>query len=256
MSIVTSLTNIYKESGFQPLTGYNSHHFFNWKDAPFTVLLDGSGIVGCPGLALQEIMFLEHLGRYLSPENCLVIGNAMGWSTIATGLTFPKAKTIGIDNAAKEGIQFTNAAFQKLKINGGAVLAESPKDIASVVSSEFDKPVEFVLIDAIHNNEAIQADFNEVRKYASPDCVYLFHDVINWDMLDGFNALINDSGLNGQVLTRTPSGMAMAYSSNIPQDCLDYISVFSDDSEFFKQYRHTVRQSFDKLAFFENKLKK
>lgn len=254
MSIVTTLTNIYESRGLRPLTGYNSHHFFDWKDAPFTVLSQGQGIIGCPGLALQEIMFLEHLGKYLSPKNCLVIGNAMGWSTLATGLTFPNSKTVGIDNAAKDGVVFTNDAFEELKLNGKAVLAESPKDIGHVCDSEFEGKLDFVLIDALHDNDAIQVDFHAVREHASPDCVYLFHDVINWDMLDGFSALLRDSGLKGKVLTRTPSGMAMAYSEDIPKDCLDYISVFSDDTEFFKKYRHTVRQSFDKLALFETKL--
>lgn len=254
MSIVTTLTQIYENKGLRPLTGYNSHHFFNWKDAPFTVLSQGQGIIGCPGLALQEIMFLEHLGKYLTPKNCLVIGNAMGWSTLATGLTFPNAKTLAIDNSAKDGIAFTNDAFTELEINGKAVLAESPKDIAHVCDSEFEGQLDFVLIDALHNNKAIQADFHAVHKHASPECVYLFHDVINWDMLDGFSAILKDSGLQGKVLTRTPSGMAIAYGENIPKACLDYISVFSDDAEFFKKYRNTVRHSFEPLAFFESKL--
>lgn len=254
MSIITTLTEIYESHGMHPLTGYNSHHFFNWKDAPFTVLSRGKEIIGCPGLALQEIMFLEHLGKYLAPKNCLVVGNAMGWSTLATGLTFPKSKTIGIDNAAEDGVAFTNDAFKKLNLNGKALLAESPKDIHHVCTTEFEGKLDFVLIDAIHDNEAIQIDFHAIREQASPDCVYLFHDVINWDMLDGFTAILRDSGLEGKVLTRTPSGMAMAYSDNIPKACLDYISVFSDDLESFKRYRHTVRQAVDKLALFEAKL--
>jgi len=254
MSIVTTLVNLYKKAGLHPVTGYNSHHFFNWRDAPFTVFLDGSGFVGCPGLALQEVMFLEHLGTYLTPANCLVIGNAMGWSTLATALTFPKAKTVGVDNAAKTGIDFTNAAFKSLGLNGGAVLGESPKDIGRIVGAEFDGKVDFVLIDALHENDAIQADFHAIREHATEDCVYLFHDVINWNMLSGFKALLTDSGLEGCVLTRTPSGMAMAYSPDLPADCRDYLSVFSDDANFFKRYRHTVRQNMDTLALFDQEL--
>lgn len=254
MSIVTTLCETYKKAGLHPVTGYNSHHFFDWRDAPFTVFLDGSGFVGCPGLALQEVMFLEHLGTYLNPANCLVIGNAMGWSTLATGLTFPKAKTVGVDNSAETGIAFTNAAFQAQGLRGGAVLGESPKDIARIVADEFDGPVDFALIDAVHDNDAIQADFHALRDCASPDCVYLFHDVINWNMLRGFKALLKDSGLEGCVLTRTPSGMAMAYSKNLPDACRAYLSVFSDDTNFFRQYRHTIRQNKDSLALFDQEL--
>ena len=254
MSIVTTLCKTYKTAGFHPVTGYNSHHFFNWRDAPFTVFLDGSGFVGCPGLALQEVMFMEHLGTYLKPANCLVIGNAMGWSTLATALTFPKAKTVGVDNAAKSGIDFTNAAFKSLGLKGGAVLGESPQDIGRIVGAEFEGKVDFVLIDAVHDNDAIQADFHAVRNCASADCVYLFHDVINWNMLRGFKALLADSGLEGCVLTRTPSGMAMAYSQNLPADCRDYLAVFSDEKNFFQRYRHTVRQNMDGLSLFDQEL--
>lgn len=254
MSIVTTLFKIYKNAGLQPVSGYNSHHFFNWRDAPFTVFLDGSGFVGCPGLALQEVMFLEHLGTYLQPANCLVIGNAMGWSTLATGLTFPNAKTVGVDNAAQTGIDFTNAAFKSLGLKGGAVLGESPKDIDRIVQAEFDGKVDFVLIDALHENDAIQADFHAVRKNAADDCVYLFHDVINWNMLKGFKALLAESGLEGCVLTRTPSGMAMAYSPNLSAACRDYLSVFTDDTDFFRRYRHAIRQKMDSLTVFDQDL--
>jgi len=253
MSILPDLIRSFRSKGLQPLTGYNSHHFFDWRDAPFTVFSQGSSIVGCPGLALQEVMFLEGLGAYLNPRNCLVIGNAMGWSTIATGLTFPNAKTIGIDNAARDGIDFTNQAFKELSLKGGAVLAESPAGVAGV-AAHFDGPVEFCLIDAVHDNTAIQQDFKAVREIAAPTCVYLFHDVINWGMLPGFNSLIAASGLNGFVLTRTPSGMALAAPKPLAPDLETYLSVFTDDPDLFRRYRATVRASFDKLASFDQDL--
>jgi hypothetical protein len=254
MSILTKLYKVYRAKGLRPVTGYNSHHFFGWQDAPFTVFREGLKISGCAGLALQEIMFLEHLGKYLSPANCLIIGNAMGWSTLATALTFPKAKTVGMDNSDVVGIELTNEAFETLGLSGGALLAESPNDIDRIVSKNLNGPIDFVLIDALHNNEAIQTDFHAVRRHASPDCVYLFHDVINWSMLDGFKQLLDDSGLNGRVLTRTASGMAIAFSSNLSTECLDYIDVFCDDTNFFKHYRHAVRRKVDHLALFEQEL--
>lgn len=254
MSILPQLMRIYSDQGMTPLSGYNSHHFFDWRDAPFTVFLKNGGIEGCPGLALQEVMFLEHLGSYLSPSNCLVIGNAMGWSTLACALTFPKSRTIGVDNAATDGIDFTNRAFEALGLNGGAVLGSSPGDVAAIVDQHLEGPLDFVLIDAIHDNDAIQADFHAARAKAGPDCVYLFHDVINWNMLDGFTALLKDSGLEGHLLTRTPSGMAIAFGPGLPAACRDYIGVFTDNPALFRQYRHTVRQNFDRLAFFDQQI--
>ena len=48
--------------------------------------------------------------------------------------------------------------------------------------------------------------------------------------------------------------MAMAYSPNLPADCRDYLSVFSDEANFFQRYRHTVRQTMDTLALFDQEL--
>lgn len=255
MSIVVTLTRYYRGKGYLPLTGYNPHHFFDWRDAPFTVFLKGSELAGCPGLALQEVMFLEHLGRYLSPANCLVIGNAMGWSTVATALTFPGARTLGIDVKFRDGIDFTNTAFRELGLKGGAVQAESPHGVAAAVQAELGAPLDFVLIDADHTDETIQADFHAARAVASPGCVYLFHDVINWGMLGGFKALLKDSGLEGSVLTRTPSGMAIAHGPDLPQPCRDYIAVFTDDPAILQQYRNAVRGKVDPLAFFDRNLR-
>ena len=73
-------------------------------------------------------------------------------------------------------------------------------------------------------------------------------------MLRSFKVLLADSGLEGCVLTRTPSGMAMAFSPNLPAKCSAYLSVFSDDTTLFQRYRHTVRQNMDILSTFDQEL--
>ena len=45
------------------------------------------------------------------------------------------------------------------------------------------------LIHAVHRNEAIKADFAAVKSVAVDNAYYLFHDVINWNMIDGFKEL-------------------------------------------------------------------
>lgn len=251
MTILPKLHAIYSAAGLHPLTGHSTYHMFDWMDAPFTRFFnngglagEGGGIVGCAGLSLFEIMFMEHLRDYLQPKNILVIGNAHGWSTIAASLTWPDAKIVAID-PDDVGIELTNklAEANGLKITG--VVEYSPGGVAPSCEAHLDGPPEFVLIDAIHTNEAIVTDFRAASAVAAPDCAYLFHDVVNWRMMDGLKVCQAESGLDGRVLTRTPSGMAMLFKDPSPE-FLSYVDCFSDNSDLLKAYRDLIRRQFSK----------
>jgi hypothetical protein len=249
MTILPKLHEIYNSAGLKPLTGHSTQHMFDWMDAPFTRFFDGNGIVGCAGLSLFEIMFLEHLRDYLKPKNILVIGNAHGWSTVALALTFPKAKIVAID-PYEPGIELTNklAGDHKLKI--AAVAGLSPQAIKPACAEHLDAPVDFVLIDAVHTNEAIVTDFLGAREVADDDCVYLFHDVVNWKMTEGLKQNQAVSGLQSRLLTRTPSGMAVLFN-HIPAEMLAYLDCFSDNTQLLAAYRDLVRQTMVKDSFGE-----
>ncbi|MBT5181470.1 MAG: class I SAM-dependent methyltransferase [Rhodospirillaceae bacterium] len=251
MTIVQSLFYAYLDEGLLPLTGYNPYHMHDYPYAAFTAFMVDDEVHGMDrgGLALQEIMFFENFASFIKPSNCLVIGNSLGWSTVATALAFGDAKVVGVDNNPnRNGLDLTNRIFEKLKLKGGAVFGESPNDLERVCSENLDGPVDFVLIDAIHNNTAIVSDFNGVNAIAAPECVYLFHDVINYKMIEGFKSIIRDSGLDGRLLTKTTSGMGVAYSKSVvSQEFVDYVTMFSDDPEIFKNYRYMIGQVADEM---------
>ncbi len=248
MPVFQTLYYAYIDAGLVPLTGYNPWHLHNWRDAPFTVFLQGNEEIRATdqgGLALQEVMFLENLGTLLSPKNCLIIGNAFGWSTVATALTFRGAKTVGMDNfPVNEGLDLTNRIFKKLDLDGTAVMGESPKDVAGICDEYLDGPLDFVLVDADHTNEALVADFWATKGKASSDCVYLFHDVLNFNMVDGFSRILKESHLDGRLLTKTPSGMAIAYEKDkVSRAFIDYLEVFSDDLKLYQGYRKLAEET-------------
>jgi hypothetical protein len=45
------------------------------------------------------------------------------------------------------------------------------------------------LINAVHTNETMRADFSSIKVVATDNAFYLFHDVINWNMISGFNEM-------------------------------------------------------------------
>ena len=236
-SIVPELFRIYREAGYEPITGFSSYHFNNFRDAPFTIFGKDGQIFGFPdfGLALQEVMFIEHFRDYIAPKNVLVIGNSFGWSTVALALTFPGARTIAIDpNAA--GVNVTNELINRNKLSALAVTGRSPDDVASAVRQNLNGAVDFCLIDAVHTNDALFADFVAVQAVAAPTALYLLHDVINWHLIDAVNKILASYSLKGKVFTRTPSGMALLHS-RLSADFEAYLSCFSDSPEHYQSLR-------------------
>jgi hypothetical protein len=232
ISILPRLFSIYRSTGHEPITGYSPFHFFNVRDVPFTTFLKDRDFWGCPGIALQEIMFVEHFSDFISPQRILVIGNAFGWSTIALALMFPKAKTVAIDPHVP-GVDFTNDLIAKNNLPARAIVGRSPEDVAAIVRDHLGGAVDFSLLDAIHTNEAVIADFAAIRSVAADQAFYLFHDVINWNIIAGFNDILAKHNLKGKVFTRTASGMALAYAS-AATEFEHYLNCFTEPAGLFQ----------------------
>jgi hypothetical protein len=215
-TILPRLFAIFREAGHEPLTGYSTYYFPKWPDAPFTVFLKDDKPVGCPGLGLQEIMFIEHFREYIRPNRIFIVGNALGWSTVALSLIFPDALTVAIDPDSA-AIEWTNDLIARHRLSAIAVEARSPSDVAVVVEQHLKGRIDFSLIDAIHTNDAIVADFAAVHAVSSKKANHLFHDVINWRMLAGFTHILAKYDLSGKTFPRTPSGMALAYTVITPE---------------------------------------
>jgi predicted O-methyltransferase YrrM len=250
-TILPRLFGIFRSAGFEPLTGYSPFHFQNWRDAPFTRFVKNGQLSGIPGIALQEVMFLEGFRHFVTPRRILVIGNASGWSTVAMALIFPDAMTVAID-IDDDGVRRTNELIAANRLPARAVTARSPDDVAAVVKEHLQGSIDFSLIDAVHNNDAVIADFAAVTAVAAEGALYLLHDVINWHMIDGFNHALATHRLSGKVFTRTPSGMALAYS-RISPEFESYLDCFTEPPEMFRKLRQLCLSTFvDPIAAFQN----
>src|SRR5256885_14905605 len=249
-TILPTLFSVFRTSGYEPLTGHSSFHFQNWRDAPFTQFVKDGKMVGCPGLALQEVMFLEHFRDFIAPRRILIIGNAHGWSTVAMSLIFPNARTVAMDIDGF-GVERTNEVIAAHGLSAGAVTARSPNDVATVTRDHLGGSLDLCLIDAIHTNDALIADCAAIREVAAPEALYLLHDVINWHMIDGFYHLLTQHGLSGKIFTRTASGIALAYRSVSP-DFAAYLDCFTEPAETFRELRQLYTGYADPIATFHS----
>jgi len=236
------LLAIYEGDGFDVHTGWDSYHLDNWRDAQFTyVKKDGRPLnTGGGGISWHEIPCFELLSYCISPERVLIIGNSFGWSTLLISLLWPRAQVVAMDigvqpptDAAQKmlasilqrlrgdepplnpsptfGIDLTNELAQRHHLKAKAVLSASPQDVGWVCEKHLGGPPSFAFIDGYHIPPQVLLDFDACYKVTGQSCVYLFHDVINWGLREAFELCQKQSGLEGGILWRTPSGMGLLY---------------------------------------------
>jgi len=66
----------------------------------------------------------------------------------------------------------------------------------------------------LHTNEQVFRDFQVVLPYLSDSAIVAFHDVLNWNMLSGWQNIVElgkQHNFKAVILRRTASGMGMLY---------------------------------------------
>jgi len=203
---------------------------------------------------LQEVYFLECLFARFRPKTAFVIGNSLGWSTLAIALANPETRVLaidaGFDRHARDGIDFTNRVAAEEGLAVRVVAGKSPEDVPQILHGEAMPPIEFVFIDGYHAVDQVQLDFRAVRAQAAPGCVYLFHDVATFDLAAGVERVAAEEGMRWQLLLGTTSGMAIAYDPALPPRALDDIAPFIAspaalrvirDAAWSHRHRHLAR---------------
>jgi hypothetical protein len=216
MPILKRLTDLYESRGIQISTGLNPCHFGNLPAAAFTWFIkDGESLTNGLGIAMQEVYFLECLFARLKPRSIFIIGNSAGWSSLALALLNPQARCVaidaGFDRNALDGLDFTNRVAVEEGLDLHAVKAVSPEDVTSVVAEHMTEKIDFAFIDGYHSVEQVVRDFGALREHAAPACVYLFHDVHEFNLGPGIAENVAGSGLASDLLLGTSSGMAIIY---------------------------------------------
>lgn len=251
MNAFVKLVNMYEAYGFSVQAGLSPLHFpgHSWADIPFTYFIaDGKRAAKGGGIAIAEIYFLDALFADYSPKNIFVIGNAFGWSTIALSILNPNARVVAIDACPRpeeeEGIRLTNRMAADFGLNLVAVNARSPEQVSQVVEDQFGGAVDFAFIDGGHTNAQQSLDFAAIKTVASEDCVYLFHDVINFSLLESFTKIVQGNPtLEGHILFRTPSGIAIAFPSSVRLLIGEAVHAFSEPDEQVQTLLKTGRQN-------------
>ena len=233
------LVQLYESSGYEVQSSLSPAHFpgFNLADIPFSYIYqDGVKMSRGGGLAMAELSFLECLLPMVQSQNIFVIGNSFGWTKLALGLMCPTSRIVAIDMCPRPdealGLEVTNALGKQIEAEVIALKGKSPEDVSQIVADNFDDALDFVLIDGGHTPDQQTEDFEICKSVASDDCVYVFHDVINFGLVDSFVKIASaNPQLISSLLFRTPSGMAISYPAAMADQLSPIVSAFTESDE-------------------------
>jgi predicted O-methyltransferase YrrM len=233
MNVALRLYPLYRDQGFSVVSGLNALHWNRRRWVPFTKFLrSGKSVTWHLGISLHEVNFLDSLATISPARSVLVIGNSYGWSAVALALANPDAKVTAIDPALSpdtlEGLKITNAIAKAAELALVAVRGAAPQDVASLVPEHLPAPPDLILIDALHNNEHVVIDFEAARKVASPDAVFLFHDVHDFNLYAAMDH-VRATGLVVRRLMATPSGMVIAFPASREGSLAPVLAVYGPD---------------------------
>lgn len=245
MPIIGELTEFYREEGIELCAGLSPNHADGLPKAPFTWFCrDGKSVTGNLGIAVQEIYFFEHVLAAYAPARALIIGNSMGWSTLALGLLLPRGKVVAMDMAPdpamRDGLALTNRVASRHGLPVRAVQGTSPQDVAAIVDAELDGTVDLAFIDGLHTNEQVVRDYVAVRAKATPDAVFLFHDVALFDMHAGMAEIGKIAGRTPKLLLGTPSGMAILFDESAHPRLARAVAAFAPPEAAIKVVRQAA----------------
>jgi Methyltransferase domain len=210
--ILGRLIELYRDEGIEICTGLPPPHFQNLAAINFTWFLkDGRSLTKGLGIALQEIYFLEVLFAAYRPKHVAVIGNSLGWSTLAIAMLLRDATVAALDSGhdGMDGFDITHRIAKKEGLNVRVVQGTSPQDVEKMVDADLGGRIDFSFVDGFHANEQIILDFKALRDKADEHSVYLFHDVHMFDLYSGLAEIERLSGWNAVQLRATSSGMAI-----------------------------------------------
>jgi predicted O-methyltransferase YrrM len=228
--ILDRLTRLYRRRGHEVVTGISPH----FSKLPLTefayVISDELTSMSTIGISPAELYFLEHLFQSYRPSSIFVVGNGFGWSSFALSLLNPDARVValeaGLEAFSERWIGRCNAMAEEERLPLRVEKGVSPRDVAAVVAAHFSAPIDFVFIDGEHTNEQVRLDFEAVWPHASERSVFLFHDVLYWNLLEGMNRVVKGSGLDVHLLWRTSTGMVLLCRDALHAELVEMLKSF------------------------------
>lgn len=234
MPVLPRLVEAYRREGYAIISGLNASHYDAFRLAPFTwIVRDGKLASSGLGISVQEVYFFECLLAALPPRPVYVIGNAMGFSTLAIALAAPSSRVVAIDTGwdaqSLEGLDLTRRIATQEGLDVVVLQGASPQDVArTALEGAGDAAYGCVFIDGYHSNDQVVKDFDAVKAVSAADAVYVFHDVHEGGLEPGLGVIAaQNPGFSYRLLEGTSSGIAVGTFGSFPPALTTTLAAFS-----------------------------
>ncbi len=239
-SVLANLYALYDEHGMRILGGYSPYVVGGEVTQSTFVAKNESVLSTSGGIAVDEMAFMYGLCEVVMPKRVLVVGNSYGISTLLLALVNPTAKLVALDKFRTVGIAVTNSMLSSLK-GAEVIQASTPDDLHSIVVERLGGEVDFVFIDAVHENEVQTKEFEILAPLLSDEGVVVFHDVLSCDLQPSLEGLGRDfAGWNFTLCNRTTTGIAVGFKPG-SEALTRYLHFWKSSPSDVSDFDHLMR---------------
>ncbi len=220
------LKRIYAERGIEISVGVNSYLCSNVRSAAFALYhRDGDLLTIHSGIGYDELLLVGKLANIIIAKRIFIIGNGMGWSTIGLAILCPQARVIALE--PDTGIDLTNEIARVEGLNAQVLQGLSPNDNERAIRDGLGDIPDLILIDALHDEISVSADFRNLYGLCGHKPIYVVHDVLTFGLADMMKRLHGETvEMEIRIAGATSSGMGFMSPRRL-RDVVDpAISIF------------------------------
>ncbi|MEV4295960.1 O-methyltransferase [Microbispora rosea] len=242
MTLYVDLCGLYRKYGFDIIAGVPQAFSLHQATEHTWLFRNGIPLTHHLGVSPYELYFLQSLCEHIEPRRIFTVGNSFGWSSLSLAMLNPAAKVVtlelGQDEFTFEWIERTNAMALSQGLDVTVVRGASPRDVPEVVAGLLDGEVDLAFIDGEHSPQQIEDDFEAVRPFATPDALFVFHDIVGFGLWRHLGLLSRRSRLALRILLGTTSGVGLLLPNDASAALLDCCAAFgaTDDAAALLDY--------------------
>jgi predicted O-methyltransferase YrrM len=201
------LKRIYAERDIEISVGVNSYLCSNLRSAAFALYhQNGQLLTPHSGIGYDELLLIGKVANTISAKRIFIVGNGMGWSTIGLAILCPRARVVAIEPEA--GIDLTNDIAREHGFDAQVVQGRSPENTQKPIEDGLGALPDLILVDALHDEASLSADFRTLYGLCGSRPVYVVHDVLTFGLADVMKRLHGEiAGMDVQIAGATSSGL-------------------------------------------------
>ena len=238
LNIFASLQERYQKNGLEVLGSYAPYLKCH---IPFNYVVKRNNLLSTAGhIANDEAFIMHSICEEIKPKRVLIIGNGYGVSTVFLSLCLPKAKLVAFDKYRTNGIKITKKLLAGLK-DKFVIQASTPDDLDEIITKFFNKKIDLVFSDAVHENKTRTAEFLIYEKYLTKKSCVFFDDLLHMNLRNSFYFLKKKyRKYEFKIFNKSSSGLGVCFKKPISKKLNYFLNYFSSNEAKALKFIKTI----------------